>query len=182
MPHVTIETQYDPKSGKYNLAVFSGSSNNPSLELGEPIYVRNRIAEENVYLAKFALRDEFIGLGDPVHFAPACRHIGEPAPPLRFAAAQASSESAKRESFRVHGQSLLESLKEELDDLNPADLCTVANIVFGGERVRSEHDEALDEDVFVLEAPAGSSMHDYARTKLGAGIVEKPKAAPGPKV
>jgi hypothetical protein len=182
MPHVTIETQFDPKTGKYNLAVYSGASNNPSLELGEPIYIRKRIDEENVYLAKFAIRDDFIGVGDPVHFAPLCRHIGEPAPPLRLAARQASSESARRESFRVQGQSLLETLKSELDDLNSADLCTVANIVFGGVRVRSEHDEALDEEVFVVEALTGSSMHDYARTKLSGGIIDKPKTATGPKV
>jgi hypothetical protein len=91
-------------------------------------------------------------------------------------------ESANRESFRVHGQSLLESLKAELDDLDPADLCTVANVVFGGVRVRSERDEALDDEVFVVEPLTGSSMHDYARTKLSAGIIEKPKTATGPKM
>jgi hypothetical protein len=181
MPHVTIETQYDLKTKKYNLAVYSGSSNNPSLDLGDPIYLQKRVSEEDVYLAKFKIRDEFVGLGDPVHFAPNCRLLGEQGFRGQSAAAETTA-TVERDSFLVYKENLLRCLKEELDELSPADVCTVANIVFRGVDTRVDRDVTQNEDIFILEAQPGSTMHDYARYRLNGGNTEKPKTATGPKL
>lgn len=181
MPHVTIETQFDPKTGKYNLAVYSGSSNNPSMELGEPIYLRKRISEEDVYLAKFSIRDDFIGVGDPVHFAPNCRFLGELG--LRGAPAVADKqEPVATESIRVDGDKLLRCLKEDMNNLSSADLCTVANIIFGGTVARSEYNEGFDEDVFILEARKGGLQMDYFLRRFSEISDEKPNQASGLKM
>lgn len=181
MHHVTIETQYDPASGKYNLAVYKGASNNPSLTLGDPIWVQQRIDEADVYRAKFKVRDEFIGAGAPVHFAPRCRILGElgridePGAPER-------PDVSEWDSFLVHRENLLKCLREDLEKLSPGDLCAVADIVFSGVETRVEHDEVLGEDRYAIEAPAGTSMHNYACYRLNGGATEKPKTAAGPKM
>jgi len=180
MPHVTIETQFDPKSGKYNLAVYNGASNNPSLTLGDPIWVQERIDEADVYLAKFKVRDQLIGAGDPVHFAPRCRILGELGR-IDDPGAPARPGVSEWDSFLVHKENLIKALQEDLEKLPLGELCAVADIVFSGVETRVEYDEALNEDRFVLEAPAGTSMHNYARYRLNGGSTEKPKTAPGPK-
>ncbi len=175
MPHVTIETQYDPKSLTYCLAVYRGASFSPDYMLGEPLWTDQGYAESEIYSAKFKLRDQLVERGDIVHFAPICRVLGV------SGRLDAPTENA-RDSFLIHGEGLLKCLKAELDDLSSEDLCSVAKIVFAGVETRIERDVALDEERFVLEAIPGSTMLDYARYRLNGGHTEKPKAASAPKM
>lgn len=182
MSHVTIETQYEPESGTYNLAVYKGASNNPDQMLGEPIWIQKRIDEADVYRAKFKVRDELIGAGDAVHFAPRCRILGELGRLVDDPGAPEKPEASEWDTFLVHRENLLNRLREDLDRLSPGELCAVADIVFPGVETRAQHDEVLDEDRYVLAAPSGTSMHNYVRYRLNGGDTEKPKTASGPKM
>lgn len=181
MTHVTIETQYEPENGTYNLAVYRGASNNPDQMLGDPVWVQKRISEADVYRAKFKVRDEMIGAGDAVHFAPRCRILGELGR-IDEPGAPEKPDVSEWDSFLVHRENLLERLREDLDRLSPGELCAVADIAFQGVATRAEYDEVLGEDRYILAAPAGTSMHNYARYRLNGGDTEKPKTASGPKM